>query len=128
MGRGSSQSAVAPVAASRRNGRRRDQEMSAILAEIVELRVGSSLGLNVVGHGQLDESEHGHLAGTPYVEIGADCVDEAAFAEYALAEVARIPTAWRGGWESYRVNGHYELRRRIFPTLELLADDAASSA
>jgi hypothetical protein len=79
-------------------------------------------GVTIVGHGTLQDDDAGHPAGTDFVLIQADCVDEARLACEELAPIAQIPEdAWHGSWAPKRVNGQYVLERKIFPTLELLS-------
>jgi hypothetical protein len=74
-------------------------------------------GIEVVGHGYLDEPYGGHPAGTPYVLITADCGMDRETARRILQPVSGLPDlAWECGWTGrHRPYGQQVTELRLFP-------------
>lgn len=89
-------------------------------------RLKAYIGLDVVGHGYLDEPYGGHAAGTPYVDISAACAMDRDKARHMLATKAGLPElAWECGWRGRQLpDGQQDTLLRLYPS----ATTAAATA
>lgn len=81
-------------------------------------RLKAYIGLDVVGHGYLDEPYGGHPAGTPYVDISAACAMDRDKARHVLAAKAGLPElAWECGWRGRQLpEGQQDTLLRLYPS------------
>ena len=85
--------------------------------ELIRRQLRPFVGLAVGEYGVLDAPDAGYPAGTPYVDIQADCDLERLLARRALEGVAGVSElAWEHGWRPCRLpNGDRATELRIYP-------------